>query len=61
MEQLFSTTSSAVIKVLDRIVSTHGIPNTVISDNGPQFAGDQFKSYAQEMGFHHQTSSPRYA
>ena len=61
VEQLSSTTYSTVIKVLDQIFSTHGIPNTVISDNGPHFDSDQFKSYAREMGFHHQTSSPRYA
>ena len=58
VEQLSSTTSSAVIKVFNRIFSIRGIPNTGIPDNGPQFASDQFRSYALEMGFHHQTSRP---
>ena len=32
----------------------------IISDNGPQFVSREFKVFAQEYGFTHVTSSPRY-
>ncbi|KAL5503515.1 hypothetical protein EMCRGX_G010476 [Ephydatia muelleri] len=38
----------------------HGIPNEVVSDNGPQFSSNVFHSFAGENGFVHTTSSPRY-
>lgn len=36
----------------------HGIPDEVMSDNGPQFASEEFKQFAQEWEFKHTTSSP---
>ena len=36
------------------------MPESLTSDNGPQYAADQFKSFAKEYGFTHLTSSPRY-
>ena len=40
--------------------SLHGIPDTVISDNGPQYANQEFKEFARDWGFGHVTSSPIY-
>ena len=56
-----STTSAAVIKELDTLFATHGIPTTLISDNGPQFASKEFAAFANRSGFAHRTSSPRFA
>ncbi|KAK3738629.1 hypothetical protein RRG08_006727 [Elysia crispata] len=53
-------TSSAVITRLKSIFATHGIPDIVISDNGPQFASTEFQKFTKEYGFTHTTSSPRY-
>ena len=36
----------------------HGIPETLISDNGPQYASQEFKEFAREYEFRHTTSSP---
>ena len=42
------------------IFARHGIPEMVISDNGPQFACDTYAKFAHEYGFDHITSSPHY-
>ncbi|UYV84166.1 K02A2.6-like [Cordylochernes scorpioides] len=39
---------------------THGIPRTLVSDNGPPFNSTGFKNFAQKYEFKHQTSSPKY-
>ncbi|XP_033111016.1 uncharacterized protein K02A2.6-like [Anneissia japonica] len=38
----------------------HGIPDTLISDNGPQYDSDAFKAFTNDYAFEHRTSSPRY-
>lgn len=58
IDLLGSTTSSAVIGKFKRIFATHGIPDVMMSDNGPQFSSDEFASFANEYGFAHSTSSP---
>ena len=55
---LTSTTSRAVINKLRKIFSQHEIPETVMSDNGPQYASDEFKKFAKQWEFKHITSSP---
>ena len=40
--------------------SRHGIPDKLITDNGPQFSSIIFKQYSKEYGFQHQTASPHY-
>ena len=39
----------------------HGVPEVVMSDNGPQFCCAEFREFAQRWDFEHVTSSPRYA
>ena len=36
----------------------HGIPTTVKSDNGPQFAAAEYKEFSKSWGFKHITVSP---
>lgn len=57
---LRSTTADAVILATKSIFARHGIPDTVISDNEPQFACTAFQNFAEVYGFRHITSSPRY-
>ena len=38
----------------------YGVPDVVVSDNGPQFACKEFKQFATRWQFSHVTSSPRY-
>lgn len=60
VERLHSTTSSAVSKALKILFARYGVPNTLVTDNGPQFASAEFRAFATKWGFHHVTSSPRY-
>ena len=38
----------------------HGVPELVMSDNGPQFSCGEFREFAQRWDFEHIKSSPRY-
>ena len=53
-------TSSIVISAMKQIFSEYGIPDRVVSDNGPQFSAFSFKEFAKQWCFDHCTSSPRY-
>ena len=52
--------ANAVIKILQRHFTTHGIPEIVFSDNGPPFNSRTFAQFAKDYHFTHQTSSPEY-
>ena len=56
--RLTSTTSASVIDHLRSIFARHGTPETVVSDNGPQYASAEFREFADDWGFQHITSSP---
>ena len=60
LAKLSSTTSSEVIKHLKSFFSRHGLPQTVVSDNGPQYSSAIFKTFAKQYGFTHNTSSPQF-
>ncbi len=56
--KLPTTTSRQIIEVLNRIFSRHGIPETLVNDNGPQYSSREFQDFASSR---HLTSSPHYA
>ena len=60
IEKLTSTTSSSVITHLKAIFSRHGIPATLITDNGPQYSSAEMEQFSSTYGFQHITSSPHY-
>ena len=55
-----STTSKAIIGMLKSMFARHGIPEIVMSDNGPQYSSAEFLEFSKKYGFTHITSSPRY-
>ena len=57
---LSKLTSFAVIQQIKSVFAAQGIPDVVISDNGPQFASYEFTEFATEYGFTHVTSSPKH-
>ena len=52
--------SSVIVSVMKQLFAEHGIPSKVISDNGLHYSSSQFKQFAEQWGFNHVTSSPRY-
>ena len=60
LERMPTTTSAAVINKMKSIFSRHGIPEKVLSDNGPQFSAQEFARFAKEWDFSHVTSSHSY-
>ncbi len=53
-----SITASETIKTLKMLFSTHGIPQKIVSDNGPTFTSDEFKKFMHANGVRHITSAP---
>lgn len=58
VKHLTSTTSKAVIDRLKSMFVSFGIPQTIISDNGPQFGSQEFQNFMREWGVCHKTSNP---
>ena len=55
-----STSSHEVIVHLKSIMARHGIPEELVSDNGPQFTSNRFAAFAKQWEFSHNTSSPKF-
>lgn len=59
--KLRSTSSESVISAMKYVFAGQGIPAVVFSDNGSQFSSVEFRKFAKEYEFSHETSSPTYA
>ena len=57
-EIVHSTRAATVIPKLDKIFSVHGIPDVIISDNGPPFNGDEYARYLKALGIQAKFSTP---
>ncbi|XP_049953621.1 uncharacterized protein K02A2.6-like [Schistocerca serialis cubense] len=55
--RMSSTTSTATIQALSAIFCMEGLPQTIVSDNGPQFMSAEFQSFCQANGIQHVTSA----
>ncbi|XP_034279660.2 uncharacterized protein K02A2.6-like [Pantherophis guttatus] len=53
-----ATTTDAVIKELRQLFPTHGLPDVLVLDNGPQFTATQFEGYLADLGVRHVLSAP---
>ena len=54
------TTSPTIIQSLKEQFSRHGIPDVLVSDNGPQLTSNEFRRFAEEWEFRHVMSSPHH-
>lgn len=53
-----STTTSKTIQVLRGLFSHYGVPNVIVSDNGPQFCAEEFSLFLKANGVQHIRSAP---
>ena len=54
------TTTAMTIKVTQHLFATHGLPEQIVSDSGPQLASAGFAEFAQVNGNWHTWTSPYY-
>ena len=55
--KLSSLTTKAVIEALESIFSRHGVPQILMSDNGPQYSSHKFAIFTKQYDFSHLTSN----
>ncbi|XP_033749269.1 uncharacterized protein K02A2.6-like [Pecten maximus] len=59
LSKLDDMSSKNTMLYLKSQMSRYGIPDKLITDNGPQFANEEFKKFSKTYGYEHTTSSPR--
>jgi transposase InsO family protein len=60
VSHLKNTTAATVIKFMKIQFSRRGIPDVLVSDNGPQFVSKELAEFPKDWEFQHVTSSPYY-
>jgi len=58
VEIMRSKTSEKVIECSEKIFTTHGLPQSLRSDNGPQFRSVVFERYLEDNGIDHRKTTP---
>lgn len=56
--EMSTTTTAKTITALRHLFATHGIPEQIVSDNGPQFTSLDFEEFTRKNGIKHTRSSP---
>ena len=56
--EMKSTTAAAVVDVLREVFARFGHPFEIVSDNGPQFASEEFQSFLRRSGIEHRMGAP---
>ena len=59
--RLNTVTTRSVLRELLPMFARFGLPDVLVSDNGPQFASAEFAVFVKQKGITHVTSSPHYA
>ena len=60
ISELPDTLATTVVSHTKNVFARFGIPKSVVSDNGPPFASQEYKLFSQQWDFIHHTSSPEY-
>ena len=53
-----SMSSQKTIETLRSVFATHGLPQMLVTDNGPAFTSNEFREFTQKNGIKHVTSAP---
>lgn len=57
VERISKITTQGICKALKVMFARYGIPDVLVTDNGPQFSSAEFEEFAKTWGFEHVTSS----
>ena len=60
IDRLYDTESKTVIQKMKAHFARHGIPQQLVTDNGPQFTSSSFRHFSIKYDMEHTTSSPHY-
>lgn len=60
VENLHTITMPAVTKTLKILFAQYGVPDTFMTDNGPQFSSAEFSAFSKAWSFEHPSLSPHY-
>ena len=55
---MHSITSQATIEKLQQLFATHGLPETIVTDNESAFTSTEFKQYMEANGIAHLCTAP---
>ncbi|XP_013382121.1 uncharacterized protein K02A2.6-like [Lingula anatina] len=58
VDMLPTTDAKAVIQKLKTHFARYGIPDSIVSDNGPQFSSEEFQKFCKAWDITHMTISP---
>jgi transposase InsO family protein len=58
VEIVRNTSSKTIVERLEKIFASHSVPETVRTDNGPQFVSQAIKEFLREYSVKHITSTP---
>ena len=58
LDYLSSTSTTVIVHKLKSHFARHGIPDSIVSDNGPQFVSDEFSNFCRKWDIEHYTCSP---
>jgi len=53
-----STTTVKTLEVLRQLFSSYGLPEQIVTDNGPQFISDEFATFVKCNGIKHTRTAP---
>lgn len=55
---LKATQTKQIVMALENLFTTHGLPISVTTDNGPQFVSDEFSQFLREQGVEQHFTTP---
>ena len=56
--EMSQTTATKTITILQQLFAAYGLPDQIVSDNGPQFVSEEFRTFTLENGIRHIRCAP---
>ena len=56
--EMTQTTTTKTIALLRQLIATYGLPEQIVSDNGPQFISEEFREFTRGNGIRHIRCAP---